>query len=80
MIRPRLGNSSNLGQKDDKEYLPTDNFRPRDLRAQILLECEDILNKLDNQWNTFSKIFPLDSRTTPPVIKLYSSINTFINI
>ena len=40
--------SSSVYPKDDKEYLPTDNFRPRDLRAQILLECEDILNKLEN--------------------------------
>ena len=40
--------SSTVYPKDSKIYSPSDNFKPVNLRAKVLLECEEIINKLDN--------------------------------
>ena len=40
--------SSSVYPKDSTIYSTSDNFTPTNLRAKVLLECEEILNKLDN--------------------------------
>ena len=40
--------SSSVYPKDDRIYLPSDNFIPTNLRAKVLLECEGLLNELEN--------------------------------
>ena len=40
--------SSSVYPKDNITYLTSDNFEPNNLRAKVLLECEEILNKLEN--------------------------------
>ena len=40
--------SSSVYPKDSNIYLPDDNFLPTNLRAEVLLQCEEILNKLEN--------------------------------
>ena len=40
--------SSSVYPKDAKLYLPTDKFIPPNIRAEILLDCEAVLNQLKN--------------------------------
>ena len=40
--------SSSVYPKDEKLYLPTDNFIPPNKRAEILLDCEQALCKIKN--------------------------------
>ena len=40
--------SSSVYPKDDKLYLPIDKFIPPDIRAEILLDCEQALCKMKN--------------------------------
>ena len=40
--------SSSVYPKDGNIYLTSDTFTPTTLRAKVLLECEDMLNKLEN--------------------------------
>lgn len=40
--------SSSVYPKDNQMYSPIDNIKPTNLRAKVLLECEDILKSLSN--------------------------------
>ena len=40
--------SSSVYPKDNIIYSPSDKFQPTNLRAKVLLECEEILNELEN--------------------------------
>ena len=42
--------SSSVYPKDNKLYLPTDKFVPPNTRAEILLDCEQVLFKMKNIW------------------------------
>ena len=40
--------SSSIYPKDNNIYLPTEKFRPANIRAEVLLDCEQELYKMKN--------------------------------